>query len=171
MSKQKWIGTNIESLMDTLSSKDGATREKARRSLVALGKPAVSPLIQTLRNSSVAHVRWEAVKALGAIGDSRTITVLVKALEDSDPDVAWLAAEGLRKFKRIAWPPLLRALIKGGPDTVVLREGAHRVLRNQRDAEFSELLADLRKALESTTTPNAARVSAYAILERMKAEA
>lgn len=92
MSKRKWTGTNLESLMDNLASKDGPTRQKARKSLVAMGTPAVSSLTQALQNSRLDHVRWEAVKTLGAIGDTRTIPRLVKALEDTDPDVAWLAS-------------------------------------------------------------------------------
>ena len=36
---------------------------------MALGKPAVPSLIRTLQNSKEDHVRWEAAKTLGAIGD------------------------------------------------------------------------------------------------------
>lgn len=53
-----------------------------------MSKPAVSSLTRVLQNSEVDHVRWEAVKTLGAIGDSRTIPSLEHALEDGDPDVA-----------------------------------------------------------------------------------
>jgi HEAT repeat protein len=111
MNKQKSTDTNLESLMDLLASKNGATRLKARKSLVALGKPAVPSLNRTLQNSKEDHVRWEAAKTLGAIGDIRAIPSLVKALEDNNSDVTWLVAEALRKFKKIAWPPLLRALM------------------------------------------------------------
>jgi hypothetical protein len=168
MNRQKRTGTNLGSLMDALESKDGATRQKARKSLVALGMPAVSPLKRTLENSGVDHVRWEAVKALGAIGDSRAIPSLVKALEDSDPDVVWLAAEELRKFKKVAWPLLLRQLIKGGSDSASLRKGAHHVLRNQKEVGFNDLLATLRKALESGSVPESTIVAADEILKRMK---
>jgi hypothetical protein len=169
MSRQKLTGRNLGSLMVVLASKDGATRQRARKTLVALGKPAVSPLTQALQNSEVDHVRWEAVKTLGAIGDSRAIPSLVKALEDSDPDVAWLAAEALRKFKKAAWPALLRVLIKRGADSALLRQGAHHVLRNQREVGFNDLLATLRKALESGSVPVSTTVAAYDILKRMKA--
>lgn len=167
---ERRIGTVLESLMDTLGSEDGAVRERARRSLIALGKPAVSPLSRALQNSRLAHVRWEAAKALGAIGDPGAIPSLVKALEDCDPDVAWLAAEGLRKFKQVAWPPLLRALVKRGSDSVSLRQGAHHVLRNQKVDGFNALLARLSKALEAGILPESATVAAYDILKRMKAK-
>jgi hypothetical protein len=95
----------------------------------------------------------------------------VKALEDSDSDVAWLAAEGLRKFKQVAWPPLLRALLKHGPDSALLRQGAHHVLRNQRAQGFNNLLATLSKALESGALPKSATIAAHDIFKRMKARA
>jgi hypothetical protein len=170
MRRQKLTGTNLETLMVMLASKDGATRQRARKSLVALGKPAVSSLTRTLQNSKVDHVRWEAAKTLGAIGDTRAILPLVKALEDSDTDVAWLAAEALRKFKKAAWPPLLRALIKSGADSVLLRKGAHHVLRNQKGDGYKDLLATLTKALESSAAPESTEIAAYVLLKRLKAK-
>lgn len=98
MGKQKMTGTNIESLMEMLANKDGLIRKKARKSLVAIGKPAVSELTRALQNSKLDQLRWEAAKTLDAIGDIRAIPSLVKALEDNDQDVAWLAAEALKKF-------------------------------------------------------------------------
>ena len=168
MTKQKRTGTYLESLMDLLASNNGATRQKARKTLVALGKPAVPSLSEALQNSKLDHVRWEAAKALGAIGDTRAIPRLVNALEDSDPDVAWLAAEALRQFKKGAWPLLLRQLIKDGSESALLRQGAHHVMRNQKENGFNDLLATLREDLESNTVQESTPVAAYAILKRMK---
>ncbi|MGD1045324.1 MAG: HEAT repeat domain-containing protein [Bacteroidota bacterium] len=168
MSKQKLTGTNLESLIDLLASKNGAIRMKARKSLVALGKPAVSSLNRTLQYSKEDHVRWEAAKTLGAISDVRSIPALVSALEDSDQGVVWLAAEALRKFKKIAWPQLLRALVKSKPDSVLLRQGAHHVLRNQKENGFNDLLSTLRIALESSTASESTPFAASHILKLMK---
>ena len=168
MSKQQWTGTTLESLMDMLASKDGMIRQKARKSLVALGKPAVPSLTRTLQNSKEVHVRWEAAKTLGAIGDVRSIPALVSALEDSDQDVVWLAAEALRKFKKIAWPYLMRALVKSKPDSVLLRQGAHHVLRKQKEDGFNDLLTILIKTLESNTASESTPFAASNILKRMK---
>lgn len=52
------------------------------RALVALGAPAVSPLIETLRWSPVPAVREEASEALCAIGDARAVEPLLAALKD-----------------------------------------------------------------------------------------
>lgn len=75
MSKQVLYDTNIESLMELLSSKDGMVRQKARESIVAAGRPAVPPLTRILLHSPSKQVRWEAGKALGAIGDGRNATM------------------------------------------------------------------------------------------------
>ncbi len=168
VSKQILTVTNIESLMDMLASKEGATRQKARESLITLGKPAVPFLIRTLRNSKLDHLRWEAAKSLGSIYDTRAIPSLVKALEDSDHDVAWLAAVALRKFKKAAWPQLLNILIKSKPDSILLRQGAHHVLRDQREDGFNELLTTLTKSLEPGAAQESTAVAAYNILKQMK---
>lgn len=170
MSKQTRTGTTLELLMDKLAGKDGATRLKARKALVALGRRAVPLLTQALQKSKCDHLRWEAAKTLGAIGDTRAIPSLVKALEDGDRDVAWLAAEALKRFKKTAWPPLLRALIKSGSESSSLRQGAHHVLRHQKEKGFSDLLATLTRGLESSTVAESTPVAAYDVLKRMKAE-
>ena len=168
MIKEKQAGTTIKLLIDILKSENGATRQKARKTLVALGKPSVPSLTQALQNSKLDLVRWEAAKALGAIGDTRAIPRLVNALEDSNSDVAWLAAEALRQFKKAAWPPLLRQLIKDGSESALLRQGAHHVLRNQKENGFNDLLATLREDLESNTFQESTPLAAYAVLKRMK---
>lgn len=169
MGERKWIGTHLESLMSMLASNDGMIRQKARKSLVAFGKPAVSSLNHALQNSTSDQVRWEAAKALGEIVDIRSIPPLVKALEDSNSDVAWLAAEALSKFKKTAWPPLLLALMKNGSDSVLLHRGVHHALLNEHEDGFDDLLATLMNALEPSAVPESAIVAAKDILKRMKA--
>ena len=168
MSEQKGTGANIKNLMDMLASKDGVIRQNAREALVALGKPAVSSLIQALLNSTLDQVRWEAAKALGSISDTRSIPSLVKALEDSNHDVAWLAADALIPYQKAAWPSLLEALIESKSDSVELRKGAHHVLVNQKEEGFNDLLTTLLKALESSAAPESSAVAAYEILKKMK---
>ena len=168
MSKQKLMGANLESWIGLLASNDGMIRQRARKSLVALGKPAVSPLVQSLRNSKLDQVRWEAAKALGEICDAGSIITLVTALEDGNHDVAWVAANALRKLKKTAWLPVLRALLKRGTDSVLLRQGAHHVFRNQKEKGFNDLLAGLMKALKPSAAPEAASVVAYEMLGRLE---
>ena len=167
MNEKKGTGTNLESLMDQLASKDGVIRQKAREALVAMGRPAVSSLIQALQNATLDQVRWEAAKALESIGDTGAMPSLVKALEDRNSDVAWVAADALKTYKKTAWPPLLQALIKSKSDSVALRKGAHHVLVDQKEDGFNELLATLLKALESSSAPESSAVAAHDILKKM----
>jgi hypothetical protein len=171
MGRQIQAGKNLDSLIGTLASRDGMARLRARKTLVAVGKPATLSLIRALRNSKADQVRWEAAKALNAIGDARAAPALVRALEDKNRDVAWLAAEALRNLKTAAWPVLFRTLIKRGARSAWLRQGAHHVLRNQREEGFNDVLALLLKALDDTTIPETTMVAAYEILERMKKRA
>jgi HEAT repeat protein len=168
MNARKYSVTEIESFMDQLVSRNGAERETARKSLVRVGKPAVQHLTHALQHSGSDQFRWEAAKTLGEIGDESGIPVLVSALEDRNHDVAWLAAEALKKFKKIAWLPLLHALIRKGSDSVQLRQGVHHVLRNQQETGFVDLLSRLTKALESGSVPESSAVAAYDIMKRMK---
>jgi len=171
MNGQKGTGTNLESLMDMLASKDGVVRQKAREALVNMGKPAVSSLIQALENSRLDQVRWEAAKALESISDTGSMPSLVKALEDSNSDVAWVAADALKTFKKAAWLPLLQALIKSGSDSVALRKGAHHVLVDQKEDGFNDLLATLLQALESSSAPESSAVAAHEILKKLNVKA
>jgi len=116
----------IESLIATFSNKEGWKRKRARLALVDIGKPAVPYLIKAMKHHK-AEVRWEAVKTLGAIRDSRSGPDMVSALTDKNFEIRWLAAEGLIALKLGAIKPLLKALIKT-PESWELRQGAHHVL-------------------------------------------
>ncbi len=167
MNEKKGTDTNLESLIDQLASKDGVIRQKAREALVAMGKPAVPSLIQALQNATLDQVRWEAAKALDSLSDTRAMPSLVKALEDRNSDVAWVAADALKTYKKTAWPSILMALIKGKSESVALRKGAHHVLVDQKEDGFSELLETLLKALESSSAPESSAVAAHDILKKM----
>jgi len=170
MSKPTLTGTDLESLMKMLASKQGLIRQKARKSLVAVGNPAVPTLIEALRNSRMKQVRWEAAKTLGTIGDPRSMLPLVKALEDDDADVVWLAAEALKQFKRAAWPLLLKPLIERGAKSALLCQGIHHVLWKQKENGFNDLLTTLLGALGSSEGPESIPLAAYDILKRLKAK-
>jgi len=164
-----WMGKDLGPLMAKLASEDGGIRTEARGALVALGKPAVSSLAKALKNSGSSQVRWEAAKALGEIRAPRSIPILVKALEDADSDVAWLAADALSALKKKAWPELLRALLKAAPHSESLRRGAHHVFLNQKEEGFDDLLEALLKDVEPNAVWESAPMDASAMLKRMKA--
>lgn len=77
--------------------------------LIEVGKPAIEPLIQALKDEN-RYVRTKAAKALGNIGDARAIEPLIQALRDVN-DVHREAAEALEKIGEPAVEPLIQALI------------------------------------------------------------
>ena len=134
-------------LIIELRSKDGIRRERARKSLVRLGKSAVPTLIGLLSDKN-EHMRWEACKALGSIKDPEAAGSLVDALSDRGMEIRWLAAEGLIDLGRSSVIPLLDAL-ELQFDSLFLRQGAHHVLhalQRQRllDASTLAVLDSLR---------------------------
>ena len=168
MYEQKQAGLSPQSLVKLLESEDEKVRIRARKSLVTIGKQSVSPLSLVLENSKIHKARLEAAKALNEISDLKSIPTLVKALEDPESDVAWLAAKTLEKFRKAAWPELLHALVDHGSKSVLLQHGAHHILRKQKVEGYNDLLDILRTSLESGTVPESISPAAYQLLERMK---
>jgi len=60
--------------------------KKQWEELVKLGKPAVEPLIEALKDKD-KYVRSKVAEALGNIGDRRAVEPLIEALIDKDEDV------------------------------------------------------------------------------------
>ncbi len=92
--------------------------------------------------------RWEATKALGEIGNPESAPGLVKALEDDEFDVRWLAAEGLIKMNIKGLKPLLEALEYRG-DSALLREGAHHVFHDLAKGGLRKSLIPVLAGLEA----------------------
>jgi hypothetical protein len=95
----------------------------------------------------------------------------VKALEDQDSDIVWLAAEALSGFGREAWPALLKALVAEGTESVILRKGVHHVFANQKESGVGGVLAPLQTALEAGALPEAAPMAALELLQQLNASA
>jgi HEAT repeat protein len=120
----------VRQLILELQKKNGVERERARKELVKIGKPAVGPLVKLLNHKS-QHLRWEACKALGSIRDPSSAASLVEALCDDSIEIQWLAAEALTSLGTKSLVPLLGAL-ETRFDSVLLRQGARRVLNALR---------------------------------------
>jgi sporulation protein YlmC with PRC-barrel domain len=136
----------IRALAAELSSSDRTTREDARLALVQIGAPAVEVLAAAL-TSPDTQLRWEAAKALQQINDPAGALALVSALEDSDPGVRWIGAEGLSLLGLAGVIPLLKALTIRS-DSPWLLNGAHHVLRALADPELKKTVAPVLAALE-----------------------
>ncbi|MBI2829938.1 MAG: HEAT repeat domain-containing protein [Chloroflexi bacterium] len=124
----------VKALIAELDCDEMPACQKARHSLVGMGKAAIPALVQAIKSPKV-WVRWEATKALGQIADPAGTPALVDALEDSEPDIRWLAGEGLIATGRKSLIPMLEALA-GRPDSVRLQESAHHVLHHMAGKDF-----------------------------------
>ena len=135
---------DIDALIADLGAANGRTRRDARALLIRIGEPAVNALIEAL-NSHNDLTRWEAAKALSQIGSPTAAPAMVKALEDDQFGVRWLAAEGLIKLDRDGLKPLLEALWQN-PDSTRLQEGAHHILHDllSREVFDEHLLVQLK---------------------------
>ncbi|MBL1214598.1 MAG: HEAT repeat domain-containing protein [Ignavibacteriae bacterium] len=131
----------IGGLIKNLSSKNGVERKKSRHLLAKIGTPAIAYL-EELISSEDLTTRWEAVKTVGQIKNKEGIPLLLKALNDEEFDIRWLAAEGLIALGIISLIPLLEELaIKY--QSVYFRLGAHHVLSELKKKNIYDDPADL----------------------------
>jgi HEAT repeat protein len=161
------MDNEIEQLIADLNCDEYIKCQKARRRLVEMGSVVVPRLVQEL-SSSKYQVRWEVTKALGQIADKSAAEALVKALEDAEFDVRWLAAEALIKVKRDALEPLLTALADHGDKSISLRHGAHHVLHDMELGNLRSLLLPVMKAVEDSEPYSEILVVAKRTLEVLR---
>jgi len=119
----------VPALLNTLRGADEQLGSQIFSALVRLGRAAVPALLDA-SNSNSTWMRWQAIRALGAIRDRRALPVLVSALSDADHSVAWMGAKGLAQFGRLSLEPVLRLLVKAEM-TPWLVETASYVLNSQ----------------------------------------
>jgi HEAT repeat protein len=158
---------DVHELVAALSAANAIDRQHAREALVTIGRPSVSPLIRLLDDPH-PQIRWEAVKALGAIGDPAAAPALIGALEDEESDVRWLAADGLIDLGHEALQPLLSALAYR-PSSPDLLEGAHHVLDKLYWRKSPRLVKPVLAALNGPSPQMAVHMAAYTALNSLRA--
>lgn len=161
----------IDTLIKQLSNKDGQAREKARLTLVDIGKEATLPLTKIL-TAKDQQTRWEAAKTLVEIADPAAVPALIKTLEDEIFDIRWLAAEALIAIGPACIEPLLQALI-GDIKAPFLHESAHHVIKyilngNPKAFELNDILKPIVRALEGPAPKIEAPGTAQTALEKLK---
>ena len=136
---------NMSFLLTELDNPSSIERRRARVALIELGDEAIPALTNALSNPH--HLmKQEALKALEAIGDDAAAQVLVKALDDDDFGIRWIAAEALASMGHTGLKALLRALVHDSGMSW-LREGAHHVLHFYK-GELNKPLEQLLNALD-----------------------
>ena len=153
---------NVAAWAEALASRDGLTRQVARKQLVGLGPPA-APLLDQLLVDDRKEVRWEAALGLKDLADPSSVSALLEALEDDDGDVRWVAAEALAAIGEPSLGPLLAALMRGA-DSLELREGAHLVISCLDDEDQRVALDSVQEALGRKTPSEVVMQVAHEVL-------
>ena len=121
---------------------DSQTRREVEVSLIAIGAPAVDPLIATLQDKD-ANIRALAPFPLGRIRDPRAVESLIAALDDSDVRVRKGAIWSLGEIGDLrAVDPVIRALANSDPD--VRRDAVVALGRLNDPREVESLITALK---------------------------
>ncbi len=132
--------------VEALNDKDMRVRKEARKAIVASGGDGLMVIIDELQEGPFL-VRWELAQILGELRLPAGIPVLIRALEDEEQDVRWVAAEALADMGRPALPALLEAL-RDRADSGYLRNGVHHVLTLMPDTRQMVELGAVLDALD-----------------------
>lgn len=92
------IEENIETLLPLLDDDDFDVRSAARDSLVTIGKPVVTSLLDVLQNGKL-DARQMAAEGLGQTGDNQAVKGLLAATNDESKWVRLAVVEALGQFK------------------------------------------------------------------------
>jgi HEAT repeat protein len=87
----------IQPLVEALGDFDKSVREQATLALSAIGKAAIAPLSDAMKEPKW-ETRYRAAEALGKIADEKAVQPLIQALKDNRDHVRYMAAKGLREF-------------------------------------------------------------------------
>jgi hypothetical protein len=90
-----------------LKDPDLSVGSQAAASLVAIGKPAIPMLRESLQEKSRTMARINAADALAKIGpDAQSVPLLRRALNDTHVELRWAALKALGRAGPAAWPAL-----------------------------------------------------------------
>jgi HEAT repeat protein len=87
----------IQPLVESLADFDKAVREQATLALSSIGKAAIEPLAEAMKEPKW-ETRYRAAEALGKIADEKAVRPLIAGLRDSRDHVRYMAAKGLHQI-------------------------------------------------------------------------
>jgi HEAT repeat protein len=87
----------IQPLIASLADFDKSVREQATLALSAIGKAAIEPLAEAMKEPKW-ETRYRAAEALGKIADEKAVKPLIQGLKDNREHVRYMAAKGLREL-------------------------------------------------------------------------
>jgi HEAT repeat protein len=85
----------IQPLIEALADFDKSVREQATLALSAIGKAAIEPLAEAMKEPQW-ETRYRAAEALGKIADDKAVQPLIQGLKDNRDHVRYMAAKGLQ---------------------------------------------------------------------------
>ncbi|HJX55842.1 MAG TPA: HEAT repeat domain-containing protein [Methanoregula sp.] len=88
----------IQPLVEALGDFDKSVREQAMLALSSIGKAAIEPLTEAMKEPQW-ETRYRAAEALGKIADEKAVKPLIQALKDNRDHVRYMAAKGLRSLR------------------------------------------------------------------------
>ena len=101
-----------EALLQGLTDKDKASRVAAIKALGSMAyKPAINNLIDFTSNDKSVEERLSATISMGNMNDKSVIPVLVRLLEDEEPNVRWDSAIALAKLGNYAGSDIIDNLL------------------------------------------------------------
>ncbi len=159
--------SELKSILTELGSDDFSTRVHARQQIVSMGKDAIDYLAEYINHPKRLY-RIEVVKALSEIKDPEAIPLLLEAFYDDDPDIRWIAAEGLIKLGKASLIPLLKIISKDAGNLYV-RRAAYHVLHHLRLLfPYRDKLNQLLHYLNADNMEEAAADMAEELFELLK---
>jgi HEAT repeat protein len=84
----------IQPLIESLADFDKSVREQATLALSTIGKAAIEPLAEAMKEPRW-ETRYRAAEALGKIADEKALQPLIQGLKDNRDHVRYMAAKGL----------------------------------------------------------------------------
>lgn len=87
----------IQPLIESLADFDKSVREQATLALSNLGKAAIEPLAEAMKEPKW-ETRYRAAEALGKIADEKAVQPLIRGLKDRRDHVRYMAAKGLHEI-------------------------------------------------------------------------
>lgn len=88
----------IQPLIEALADFDKSVREQATLALSTIGKAAVEPLAEAMKEPKW-ETRYRAAEALGKIADEKAVKPLIQGLKDNRDHVRYMAAKGLHDLR------------------------------------------------------------------------
>jgi hypothetical protein len=135
---------------------------EARRALHHMGGKAKAAWMELLQHPD-SHIRWEAARGLGEIGDASAAPILAEGMLDENYAVRWATADVLGSLGEDAVPATLTILCRF-PITEASRQAAYHALHGIADSRVQERIKLLVEALRNPAANASVPVVAHRLL-------